>query len=368
MTSPRQSALRSRHEDLGASLGPCFDMDVPWEYEQDVNLEHYAVRNAAGLFDVSGLRKIHVVGPDAVSVINHVITRDFTVIEPGRSVYAIILNEDGRVTDDCICFHIAPNHVLFVHGDGTGREQLDKSAEGKDVSVIFDDDLHDISLQGPKAVDFLNQHTPFDLPSLGYFRQVSTTLFGRSCMISRTGYSGERGYEIFAKGDDIGPIWDAILGQGGADGIIHCSFNCIDMIRVEAALLFYPYDMNEDNTPWELGLGFAVSKNKEADFRGKAAVLASQDDLKIKTYGLEVEGDEAAEGDSDVLHNGNVVGKITAAMYSQQSGRSLAMVQIDPSLAHPGNDVEIKGKNGSWKATTAAMPLLDPDKSKRAGG
>ena len=126
--------------------------------------------------------------------------------------------------------------------------------------------------------------------------------------------------------------------------------------------------MNEENTPWELGLGFAVSKNKEADFRGKAGVLASENDLKIRTYGIEVDADEAVADDSEVIHNGNVVGKVTAAVYSQQSGRSLAMVQIDPSLATPGNDVEIKGESGSWKAITAAMPLPDPDKSKRVGG
>jgi glycine cleavage system T protein (aminomethyltransferase) len=367
MASPRQSALTTRHKKLGATLGPCFEMDVPWEYDQDVNLEHYAVRNAAGLFDVSGLRKIHVVGPDAVAVIDHMITRDYTQIEPGRSVYAIILNEEGRVTDDCICFHIAPNHVLLVHGDGTGREQLDKSAEGKDVTILFDDDLHDISLQGPMAVEFLDQHTPYDLPSLKYFHQVPTTLFGHNCMISRTGYSGERGYEIFAKADDIGPIWDEILAQGKSEGIIHCSFNCIDMIRVEAALLFYPFDMGEENTPWELGLGFAVSKNKQGDFRGKDAVLASENELKIRTYGIEVDADEAVDADAEVIHNGTVVGKVTAPLYSQMSRRSLAMVQIDPALATPGNAVEVKGENGNWSATTSPIPFLDPDKGKRSG-
>jgi aminomethyltransferase len=367
MTALRQSALRSRHEELGATLDPCFGMDVPWSYDQDVNLEHNAVRNAAGLFDVSGLRKIHVVGPDAAAVIDHLITRDFSQIEPGRSVYAIILNDEGRVTDDCIAFHLAPNHILMVHGDGTGREQLNKSAEGKDVVIMFDDDLHDISLQGPKAVDFLNQHTTFDLPSLKYFHQVSTTLFGRNCLISRTGYSGERGYEIFAKAKDVVHIWDEILGQGRAQGIIHCSYNCLDILRVEAALLFYPYDMGEDNTPWELGLGFAVSKNKEADFRGKAAVLASENDLKIRTYGIEVDADEAVEGDAAVIHNGTTVGKVTQPMYSQLSGRSLAMVQIDPELATPGNKVVIKAENGEWNATTASIPFLDPEKIRRSG-
>ena len=365
MTSLRQSALRSRHEELGATLDPCFGMDVPWSYDQDVNLEHNAVRNAAGLFDVSGLRKIHVVGSDAAAVIDHLITRDFTKIEPGRSAYAIILNEEGGVTDDCIAFHIAPNHVLLVHGDGTGREQLDKSAEGKDVTIMFDDDLHDISLQGPKAVGFLDQYTPCDLPSLKYFHQVPTTLFGRNCLISRTGYSGERGYEIFTKGDDAGYTWDEILSRGGSQGIIHCSYNCLDMLRVEAALLFYPFDMGEENTPWELGLGFAVSKNKQGDFRGKTAVLASENNLKIRTYGIEVDADEAVDAEGEVFHSGKKIGRVTQPLYSQLSGRSLAMVQIEPSLATPGNDVVVKGGGGEWNATTAAIPFLDPDKARR---
>jgi aminomethyltransferase len=125
--------------------------------------------------------------------------------------------------------------------------------------------------------------------------------------------------------------------------------------------------MSEDNTPWELGLGFAVSKNKQGDFRGKEAVLASENELKIRTYGIEVDADEAVDGDAEVIHNGSVVGKVTAPLYSQMSHRSLAMVQIDPSLATPGNKVEVKGENGNWIATTSPIPFLDPDKGKRSG-
>ncbi len=265
MASPRQSALASRHRVLGSELGEWNDMDVAWEYTQSVNDEHRAVRTAAGLFDVSGLKKIHISGPDALAVVDHMCTRDMTKIYPGKSAYAIILNEAGRITDDCIMFHIMPNDWMMVHGGGTGMEQLGKSAEGKDVKIEFDDDLHNISLQGPAAVDFLDQHTSYDLHSLAYFHHMPTRLFGRNCLISRTGYSGERGYEIFSKADDVVAIWDAILEQGKSVGIIPCSFNCIDTIRVEAALLFYPYDMTEENTPWEVGLGFAVSKKKAGD-------------------------------------------------------------------------------------------------------
>ena len=152
MASKRQSALASRHQALGSPLGDWNDMDVPWEYDQDVNAEHRAVREAAGLFDVSGLKKMHITGPDALAVCNHLVTRDLTEIYPGKSVYTLILNDEGRITDDCIMFHIKPNDWLMVHGGGTGRERLAESADGKDLSIQFDDDLHDISLQGPKSV------------------------------------------------------------------------------------------------------------------------------------------------------------------------------------------------------------------------
>ena len=365
MAAPRQTALASRHRALGSELDDWNGMDVPWEYARDINDEHRAVRTAAGLFDVSGLKKVHITGPDAVAVVNDMITRDMTAIYPGKSVYAMILNEEGGITDDCIMFHIRPNDIMMVHGGGTGMEQLQKSAEGKDVSILFDDDLHDISLQGPKAVDFLNAYTPFDLPTLKYFHQIPTTLFNRPCMLSRTGYSGERGYEIFCKADDVGPIWDAILENGESAGIIPCSFNCIDMIRVEAALMFYPYDMTEENTPWEVGLGFTVSKDKAAHYGGKEALMATIGNENIKTYGIVADCGTAVDTDGEVFAEGKRVGKVTVSMYSTLTNRSLAMAHLLPALAKPGVAIEVKGPNVSCAATTHALPLYDLNKSKR---
>ena len=365
MSSPRQSVLASRHRALGSALGDWNGMDVAWEYDQDVNAEHQAVRTAAGLFDVSGLKKVHLIGPDALAVTDHLVTRDMSRITPGRSVYAVVLNDEGRFTDDCIAFHMAPNHVLFVHGGGTGMQQLEKSAEGKDVSMVFDDDLHDISFQGPKSVDILNEHTPVDLPALKYFHQVSTTLFGHSCIISRTGFSGERGYEIFAKGADTGPIWDGILEHGRSAGVMPCSFNCLDMIRVEAALLFYPFDMNEDHTPWEAGLGFAVSKDKVADYRGKQKLAEAVGQEKIRIYGIVADTDVAVDADAELFIDGKNVGVVTAPMYSTLMKQSLALVRIEPALAKPGVKVEVKGEQVNCTATTHALPFYDADKNKR---
>ena len=365
MTYTRHTALEDRHRTLGAEPEEWNGMGMAWQYDRDVNDEHRAVRTAAGLFDVSGLKKVHILGPDALAVADHLITRDMTRIPVGRSVYAIILNEEGGFTDDCIMFNLAPNHLMLVHGSGTAMQQLQKSATDKNVHIQFDDDLHDISLQGPRSLDVLTDHTPIDLAGLKYFHQIPTTLFGHNCLISRTGFSGERGYEIFAKAADVVPIWDAILEHGRPAGVLPGSFNCIDAIRVEAALLFYPFDMDENNTPWEVGLGFAVSRKKQGDYRGKQACMDSIGKEKIKVYGIVADTDTAVDADAGLFQGERKVGKVTGPNFSPILNQSLALVQIDPALAEPGIKVEVRGPNTSCSASTHGLPFYDPTKGNR---
>jgi len=365
MTYTRHTALEDRHRALGAEPEEWNGMGMAWQYNQDVNDEHRAVRAAAGLFDVSGLKKVHILGADALAVADHLITRDMTRIPTGRSVYAIILNDEGGFTDDCIMFNLAPNHLMLVHGTGSAMQQLQKSARDQNVHIQFDDDLHDISLQGPKSLDVLRDHTPIDLTGLKYFHQVSTTLFGHNCMISRTGFSGERGYEIFAKAADVVPIWDAILEHGRSAGVLPSSFNCIDAIRVEAALLFYPFDMDESNTPWEVGLGFAVSRKKQGDYRGKQACMDSIGKEKIKVYGIVADIETAVDADAELFQGERQVGKVTAPNFSPVLNQSLALVQIHPELAEPGIKVEVRGPNTTCSASTHGLPFYDPTKGNR---
>lgn len=191
---------------------------------------------------------------------------------PGRSTYASILNDRGKFVDDCIICRLSVNSWMVVHGTGTGMEQLTSVAEGKNCAVIFDDDLHDLSLQGPVAVEFLSQHVA-GLRDLGYFGIVQTTLFGCPVMISRTGYTGEREYEIFCQAKDAIHIWDSILQSGRNLGIVPVQFSTLDLLRTESYLLFYPGDNSETypfdsetcgDTLWELGLDFTVSPGKQA--------------------------------------------------------------------------------------------------------
>lgn len=362
MASPRQSALASRHKALGSKLGDWNDMDVPWEYDQDVNLENFAVRNAAGLFDVSGIKKIHIVGPDAVAVADYVCTRDISKLTPGEAVLAIILNDEGEIVDDCMIFYIMPNHLMLVHGGGIAMEQLEKSAEGKDVTIKFDDDLHIISLQGPKALNFLNQYTSFELSELKNSHHRPANIFDRPCMISRTGYSNECGYEIFAKAEDTTIIWDAIVEHGKAEGILPCSFNCIDMHRVEAGLYFFPYDMEEHDTPWDVNYGFAVDLDKQGDYRGKQALLAAKGKETTALWSVILDTDVAVEFKDELFDGDKKVGHVTAPCYSPIMEASIALVRIDKEYAIPGKKLELKGSHVRCSAKTGTMPLYNPKK------
>lgn len=364
-TSPRRNLLESRHRKLGSHLEDWNGMPTPWTYAKDMSDEHVAVRTAAGLFDVSGLKKVHVVGPDAMAVLDHVCTRDLSQIYPGKSAYAAILNDDGLMTDDCINFRLGPNSWMMVHGSGTGQEELAKSAAGKNVKILFDDDIADISLQGPKAVDFLALHVP-RIRDLPYFHHMQTTLFGRAVMISRTGYSGERGYEIFARGIDIPTVWDGILAKGASMGIVPCCFTVLDMLRVESYLLFYPYDNSpEGDSLWELGLDFTVSKNKTS-FRGADKHYALKGKERIRIFGVLSESNKAVEAGDEVLVDGRKVGVITCGMFSKLTGKSMALARVETRFAVHGVKFRVKGPNTDCAAMAHSIPFDDPKKMKRS--
>ncbi len=361
--SERTSALAAHHRALGSNLEEWNGMGAPWTYNSDPCDEHDTIRERAGLFDVSGLKKVHLRGRDALAVADHVITRDMTRVPIGRSAYGPTLTDEGGICDDAIIFHLAENDFLFVHGSGSGLQRLEESARGRDVTIEFDDDLHDISLQGPAAVDFLDRHTPIDLPALRYFEQADTTLFGRPVVLSRTGFSGERGYEIFATAANIVPIWEEIVERGKSAGITPCSFTSLDKIRVEAALLFFPYDMTDANTPWEVTLGWSVSR-KKGDFRGKDAVFARKGKEKVLMVGIVADHDDAVDAGATLHQDGREVGVVNSPVWSHRMSKSLALCHVAPSAAADGTRLELKGETVNCGATVSRIPFYDPDKTR----
>lgn len=367
----RTSALAERHRALGSHLEDWNGMGTAWTYDADTADHHEAIRTKAGLMDVSGLKKVHYVGPHAKMMLDYATTRDMSRLYPGKSVYATLLNDMGKFVDDCIVYCIGPNAYLVVHGTGKGYEMLTQGAQGRDVAIMFDDDLHDLSLQGPLAVDFLADHIP-GIRDLPYFHHMQTRLFERPVMISRTGYTGERGYEIFCKAGDAPFLWDTILEKGESMGIVPCAFETLDWLRVESYLLFYPADNSETypfpdepagDTLWELGLDFTVSKGK-TEFRGANEHYRLKGKERFKIYGVLLDSQEVAQPGDTVWADNENVGIITQGVYSRLTNRSMALARLDMPYAEHGIPLKVHGSLHA-SATGHKLPFDDFDKKKR---
>ncbi|MEI6097150.1 MAG: aminomethyltransferase family protein [Alphaproteobacteria bacterium] len=370
----RFSALMDRHRALGSNLEDWSGMGTAWSYAGDPNAEYEAIRTKAGLMDVSGLKKVHITGPAASHVIERATTRNIEKLMPGRSVYATMLNDAGKFVDDCVIYRMGPNAFMVVHGSGSAHEQLTMAATGRDVAIKFDDNLHNLSLQGPLAVDYLDPHVP-GIRALPYFAHMQTSLFGKPAMISRTGYTGERGYELFVRGQDAGMVWDRILDEGRNKGIIPCRFTTLDLLRTESYLLFFPFDNSDmypfenegpGDTLWELGLDFTVSPGKTG-FRGAEEHYRLKGRERFKIWGLKLEGLNAPGNGAPVYRDGVQVGLVTQAMHSNINNHTVAIARLPVDCANNGTKLEVRcGTHGPITATTHAMPFYDIDKKRRS--
>lgn len=358
---PRQSVLNERHRALGTKFESSWnDMPVPQCYATDPYVETEAVRNTAGLFDVSSLRLIDVSGPDALAVLNELLTSDIAKIKAGESAISNIVDDNGSLIDDVLVYCDGPNAYRISHGGGSLEEVLPVFAKGKDVRVHIDGETHILSLQGPKALDILAQHTLLDLPTLHYFQHQRTKLFGRDVSIARGGYSGERGYEVFCNASDAVFLWDSILAAGKQYGAMPASWSCLDIVRVEAGLLFFPYDMPEgDTSPWEAGVGWSIDLSKSS-FRGKDAVLRRRAEKRAVQAGIEIDHHEAVEPGKKIYRDGKVAGVVNSTTYSRHLMRSLALVHVEPGCKEFGTELEVEVGDKRVKARVVKTPFYDP--------
>ncbi|MBB1499439.1 aminomethyltransferase family protein [Paracoccus sp. MC1862] len=368
----RISTLADRHRALGSKLEDWNGMPTAWTYDKPMIDDYTAIRTKAGLMDVSGLKKVHVTGPAATQVIERATTRNMAKLMPGRAVYACMLNDAGKFIDDCVIYRQGPNNYLVVHGTGLGTEQLTTAGAGRNVAVLFDDNMHDLSLQGPLAVDFLEKHVA-GIRNLAYFGHIQTSLFGKPVMISRTGYTGERGYEIFCKGEDAPEIWDRILEEGKEMGIVPVQFGTLDLLRTESYLLFYPGDNSETfpfdddstgDTLWELGLDFTVSPNFTG-FRGAEEHARLKGKERFKIWGLKLDGDSQPDNGAEVHDGGRRIGVVTQGLASPVNDYTVAIARLPVDYATDGKTVTVRTANGDVSATTHSMPFYDVEKKRR---
>lgn len=357
---PRVTALYDRHTELGSDMSTAWnDMAIAQNYASDPYAETATTRYKAGLIEVTALNLILVKGPQALDLLNYMLTSDVSKAAPGDSHISNIVNENGGLIDDVLVYVLEPNVYRISHGSGATAKTLAGLASKYDVTVQ-PDDTHVLSLQGPLSAAVLQPHTPLDLDKLGYFKHAPSTLFGKPVHLARGGYSGERGYEVFCTRDDAVFLWDAILEAGKPHGVVPTSWTCLDTVRVEGGLLFFPFDMpHTDTTPWEVKADWTVDLSKP-DFIGKAALAASKGKERSVITGLEVSHSAAITPGAKVMSGGRDVGVVTSTVFSQHLMKSLAMAQIDKAHTALGTALDVVEDGKTFPATVVRMPFYDP--------
>jgi aminomethyltransferase len=357
----RQSILNGRHRDLGSKLEESWNnMAIPQHYATDPYLETEAVRYRAGLIDVSALKIINVSGREALAFLNQLLTADIARIPPGRSMISSIVGEDGGLIDDVLVYVDGPNDFRLSHGGGALEEALPEVAKGFDVAIARDDDVHILSLQGPLALDILAPHTPMDLKALPYFGHGRTTLFGTPVSLARGGYSAERGYEVFCAAQDAVALWDQILEAGKPFGAMAVSWDCLDIVRVEGALLFFPFDMpHKDTTPFEVLMDWSVDLSKP-DFRGKAALVKRKGTERTHQAGIEVLAPKAITPGAKIFKDAEEVGVVNSTTYSRHLMKSLALVSLIPTVTALGTALTVTDGDATFEANVVRTPFYDP--------
>jgi aminomethyltransferase len=340
--------------------------------------EYWACREGAVVMDLSPLRKFEVTGPDAEELLQATMTRNIRRLADGQVVYTAMCNQTGGMIDDGTVFRLGQDNLRFVGADDYDGVWLREQARRLGLRVWVkrsSDQLHNLSVQGPKSRDLLKQivWTPPAQPAfeeLTWFRFAIGRIGdhrGIPIMVSRTGYSGELGYELWCHPRDGLALWDAVWEAGKPFGLTPLGLDALDMLRIEAGLIFAGYEFDDQVDPFEAGIGFTVPASKEDDFVGKAALDERRAHPQRVLVGLELEGNELA-GHGDCVHDGRqAVGVITSGTRSPLLRRNIALCRMAVGYAAPGTEIEVGKLDGQQKripAVVVPFPFYDPKKER----
>ncbi|HEV8437465.1 MAG TPA: glycine cleavage system aminomethyltransferase GcvT [Methylomirabilota bacterium] len=328
-------------------------------------VEHRAVREAVSLCDVSHMGEIDIEGPDALALVQKLITNDARPLEVDQALYSVMCDESGTIIDDLVCYRLAPDRFLWVVNVTKTDEDYGwvlRHARGMEVTVKnVSTDTALLALQGPESREVLQRLTKADLSGLRYYRLTRTIMHTAhaevECMISRTGYTGERGYEIMVARDLAPWVWDELLLAGRPLGIVPHGVAARESLRTEAGYLLNGNDMDAVTNPFEAGLGWVVKLSK--DFIGKKALQAIRDQGVTRTLvGIEVEGRHVIRYGYGLYRNGAAIGRVTSGPLSPSlTGRSLGLGYVSAEHAVPGTAIEVDIRGTRYGARVAATPF-----------
>ena len=344
----KHTPLYQVHKSLNAKFTEFGGWEMPLQYSSIVT-EHLAVRSIAGLFDLSHMGEIQVSGQGANELVQKLSTNDVSRLSNGRVLYTLLCNETGGIVDDLLVYRHADNHYMLVVNAANIEKDLawvescnDTAADVKDLS----EDTALIALQGPKAIDLLNPFVPEqDVSEIPYFRFIAGEIAGVPTVISRTGYTGEVGFELYVPAADAERLWTALYPAVIAVGGQPVGLGARDTLRLEAGLRLYGMDMNDDTNPFEVGLGrFVRSKNRQ--FIGKKALMAQKKSIAKQMIGFQMLDRAVARAGYAVYQGNERIGSVTSGAPSPSLKCSIGFASLESQAVSESEkiDVEIRGK------------------------
>jgi aminomethyltransferase len=339
-----RTPLHEEHVRLNAKLVPFAGFEMPIHYPAGIIAEHNAVRTSAGLFDVSHMGEIEIRGTGAQDLVQFLTTNDVSTLAVGQAQYSTLLRDGGGIIDDLLVYRFADRFMLVVNGSNREKDL----AWVRSVAARFDAEVRDVSdrtallaLQGPRAQSILERISDIDLERIGYYRFEEGRLDGRPGVISRTGYTGEDGFELYVPDHDAVPLWRRLLDVGEPDGITPAGLASRDSLRLEMGYALYGNDLDEDTTPLEAGLGWIVKMGK-GEFIGRDALLRQREaGVQRRLVGFRLLERGFPRRGYAIEREGRRVGNVTSGISSPTLGVGVGMAYVERDSAAPGTRLDV---------------------------
>lgn len=360
----KTTCLHDLHLALNAKMSPFAGFDMPIEYKGIVE-EHNAVREGVGVFDVSHMGEVYVEGTDARRFVNHIFTNDVTKIADGDILYGMMLYPNGGVVDDLLVYRLAENEYFLVINAGNIAKDLawiQDAAKGYDVQINDLSDYYgELAVQGPAAEKTLSDVLGIDASDLTFYTFKGIEKDDEKMIVSRTGYTGEDGFEVYASHEATRRFWQKLMDAG----VQPCGLGCRDTLRFEAGLPLYGDELTAEITPVEAGLSMFCKLDKD-EFIGKDVVARQKaEGVDRKSVGLEIEGPAIARHGYDVLdEDGNVIGTVTTGYRSITLNRNLAMALVNIGKSKLGTPVSVRVRRKTFPATVVKKRFYTPNYKK----
>ena len=357
----RHTPLYDVHRALGARMVPFAGWEMPVQYASIID-EHRTVRTAVGLFDLSHMGELLISGPDALAFLGHAVISDPSSLEPGQAQYSMLCARDGGVIDDLIIYRIHEGYLVVCNA--ANREAVLAHLRGLLAQGGFNATLEDrsdatglVAPQGPRAAELLKTLTQADIDGLGYYHATPGVVAGIECLIARTGYTGEDGFELFCLASQTEALWEAVRVAGEGFGLKPCGLGSRDTLRLEAGMPLYGNELDRDHNPYEANMGWAV-KLEKGEFVGRAALSRIRErGAKRRLVGLVMRENAVARHGYEVRVADYGTGVVTSGTASPTLNEKIAMAYLPAQAATVGGEVEVLVRDRPYGADQVKLPF-----------